>query len=89
MGEAGCTFKFSQQAASYFKRLENSTQERIMKALAEAFNDPLNASGHLINRGDERKVRVGGLRILIRIVGDELFVDVILPRGDIYKHTRH
>jgi hypothetical protein len=51
-------------------------------------------SDHLINRGIERKVRVGKYRILFRIdatsAGTILIdaIDAILPRGDIYKHSR-
>ena len=93
-------FKLSQQAAGYLKRLDKPTRQRIENAFAEALKDPIGASDHLINRGDERSIRVGGLRILFRIVkekpesedetaqGGTIVVDAILPRGDIYKHTR-
>lgn len=81
-------FQVSQQAASYLKRLDKSTRERIHEGLVAAFEDPIGASDHLVNRGAERKIRVGGLRVLFRIEGDVVFVDTILPRGDAYKHTR-
>ena len=64
------------------------TRKRINDALLEAFEDPFGASDHLVNRGSERKIRVGGLRILFRIVSNEILVDTILPRGEVYKHTR-
>ncbi len=49
----------------------------------------MEASDHLVNRGSERKIRVGGLRVLFRIESEYvLLIDAILPRGDIYKHTR-
>jgi mRNA-degrading endonuclease RelE of RelBE toxin-antitoxin system len=94
-------FKLSQQAASYLKRLDKPTKQRIDNALLEALRDPIGASDHLINRGDERSIRVGGLRILFRVVTEKqeseseaaqseiiIVVDAILPRGDVYKHTR-
>jgi len=81
-------FTLSQQAASYLKRLDANIKQRINDALVEALNDPIGASDHLVNRGAERKIRIGGLRILFRIEAQEIFVDAILPRGDIYKHTR-
>ena len=88
LNESPCAFKLSQQAASYLKRLDLPTKKRINEALLEAFKDPIAASDHLVNRG-ERKVRVGTLRILFRIEGTTVLVDAILPRGDVYKHTRH
>jgi mRNA-degrading endonuclease RelE of RelBE toxin-antitoxin system len=51
--------------------------------------DPVEASDRLVNRGNERKIRVGGVRILFRIASkSEILIDTILPRGDVYKHTR-
>ena len=60
----------------------------IEEALRDAQKNPIEASDHLVNRGPERKVRVGNLRILFRIESREILVDAILPRGDVYKHTR-
>jgi mRNA-degrading endonuclease RelE of RelBE toxin-antitoxin system len=42
----------------------------------------------LVNRGPSRKIRIGGLRILLRIESKTVLIDAILPRGDVYKHTR-
>jgi len=81
-------FKVSRQAASYLKRLDTNTRKRINDGLIDALKDPTTASDHLVNRGAERKIRVGGLRILFRIEGETIVVDAILPRGDIYKHSR-
>lgn len=85
--------ELSQQAASYLKRLDQPTRKRIDTALQEAIVDPIGGSQPLINRSVERKIRVGGLRILFRITGDgenrTVAIDAILPRGDVYKHTRH
>jgi len=62
---------------------------RIDDALRAAAKDPFGASDHLVNRGGERKIRVGDLRILFRVADDgEILVDAILPRGDVYKHRR-
>ena len=82
------TFTLSQQAASYLKRLDLKLKQRINAKLLEAANDPIGTSDHLVNRGAERKIRVGGLRILFRIDAQRILVDAILPRGECYKHTR-
>lgn len=81
-------FTLSQQAASYLKRLDVNTKKRINEALIEALDNPIGASDHLVNRGAERKIRIGALRILFRVEAQRIFVDAILPRGDVYKHTR-
>ena len=88
MSQQAYRFKVSQQAASYLKRLDTNTKQRINAVLIEACKDPIGASDHLINRGAERKIRVGGLRVLFRIEAGEIVVDAILPRGECYKHTR-
>jgi hypothetical protein len=54
--------------------LDANIKKRINDALVEALNDPIGASDHLINRGAERKIRIGGLRILFRIEAQEIFV---------------
>jgi len=83
-----CTFRLSQQAASYLKRLDSETRRRIEEALRDAQKNPVEASDHIVNRGPERKVRAGKLRILFRLESNEILVDAILPRGDVHKHTR-
>ena len=82
-------FKLSQQAASYLKRLDFKIKQRINEGLIDAAKDPIGASNHLINRGPERSIRIGGLRILFRSEAEGIIaIDAILPRGDVYKHTR-
>ena len=68
--------------------MDTNIRHRINEALIEAAKDPIGASDHLVNRGAERKIRVGGFRILFRIEAEKIVIDAILPRGDVYKHTR-
>jgi mRNA-degrading endonuclease RelE of RelBE toxin-antitoxin system len=70
------------------KRLDNDTKRRINERLLEALANPIEASDHLVNRGPERKIRVGGLRILFTIESAQIVIDTILPRGEVYKHSR-
>ena len=88
MSEPAYTFKVSQQSASYLKRLDSKLKRRINDALLDAARDPIGASDHLVNRGADRSIRIGGLRIVFRIDKEEILVDTILPRGDVYKHSR-
>ncbi len=88
MSDPAYKFKVSQQAGSYLKRLDAKLKRRIDDALLEAAKDPVAASDHLVNRGAERSIRIGGLRVLFRICNEEILVDTILPRGDVYKHSR-
>jgi len=68
--------------------LDTNVRQRINQALIEVTKDPIGASDRLINSGGERKIRVGGLRILFRIEAEQVVIDAILPRGEVYKHTR-
>ena len=83
-------FILSRQAKNYLKRLDKDTRLRIQEALLKALDDPIGTSDRLVNCGDERKIRIGGFRILFRIDTDarRILVDTILPRGDVYKHIR-
>jgi hypothetical protein len=60
-------YRLSRQAASCLKRLDTETKGRIVEALRDAQKSPAEASDHLVNRGRERRIRVGNLRILFRI----------------------
>ena len=60
MSQQAYRFKLSQQAASYLKRLDANTKERINAGLIESYKDPIGASDHLVNRGAERKIRGAG-----------------------------
>jgi len=70
------------------KRLDNDTKRRINERLLEALANPTEASDHLVNRGPERKIRVEGLRILFTIESGQIVIDTILPRGEVYNHSR-
>lgn len=70
------------------KRLDSETRKRINDRLLEVLHNPIEASDHLVNRGAERKIRVGSLRILFTIESGQIVIDTILPRGDVYKHSR-
>jgi hypothetical protein len=49
----------------------------------------MQASEHLVNRGASRKIRIGGLRVLVRFERGSVLIDAILPRGEVYtKRTK-
>jgi mRNA-degrading endonuclease RelE of RelBE toxin-antitoxin system len=82
--------EFSQQAGSYFKRLGKEAKARVEKTLRDIAADPVENSKRLVNRGGQRSTRVGELRILFDLdqESSKLMVTAILPRGDVYKHTK-
>ena len=88
MSEPACNFKVSNLAATYLNRLDGKVRRRINDALIAASRDPIGTSDHLVNRGDERTIRIGGLRIIFRIYGEDILVDAILLRGDAYRARR-
>lgn len=86
----GFTVWLSQSAASYLKRMSKDTSERITAKLQELCADYSASSKQLVNRGGARSARVGNLRILFDVNEKlrRLEVSAILPRGDVYKHTK-
>ena len=82
--------ELSQQAASYLRRLDQPTKERIVAKLSEIAKDPSAYSKGLVGRGGARAGRVGPYRIVfdINVQRNVVEVSAILPRGDVYKHTK-
>lgn len=87
---AAFTVELSRAADSYLKKLPKDQQKRVTDKLSEVCNAPLEKSKKLVNRGGQRCSRVGSIRILFDI--DErlrkLLVTAILPRGEVYKHSK-
>jgi len=77
-------------AARYVESCDAPTrgqlQQKFEKLKADPF-DPQN-SKPLKGRDDQRSARVGDLRILFRVDGEDIIVADIGPRGDIYKRGR-
>jgi len=83
------TIRLSNRAIKELDRLDTRTRERIRERLRELADDPFSVrlSEHLTNKGDLRKSRVGGWRIIFRVHDDVLEVSVvtIARRGQVYK----
>jgi len=83
------TIRLSNRAIKELDRLDTRTRERIRERLRELADDPFSVrlSEPLTNKGDLRKSRVGGWRIIFRVHDDVLEVSVvtIARRGQVYK----
>ena len=79
----------SSQAASYLRRADHQTQERIAKKIELLSGDPFDTlhSKRLRGRGGYRSARVGGLRVIFSVFQSELRIAVehIAPRGQVYR----
>ncbi len=80
-------FILLQPALSYLERLSAEDRQRIYEALNLLAKDPGNAPIKRLHGRREFSLRVGGLRILLRVDRPaRIFIVVrIGPRGDIYK----
>jgi len=83
------SISLARAAANYFKRCDAPTRERLREKLEKLKADPFDPqhSKQLKGRKEERAARVGGLRILFRVMGQEVIVATIDTRGQVYKHT--
>jgi len=78
------------RAARYLRRLPAQEKDRLVTALRELAEDPLKQPGVKAMLGrwsGYHRLRVGGTRVLFKMVAEEdvVYVDHVGPRGDIYK----
>lgn len=80
----------AKSAKGYFERLDNSTQERIRNKLQNVAADPENFRySETLRNSASRSAYVGGWRILLQIVDDEiLLVTDIDRRGQVYRNLK-
>jgi mRNA-degrading endonuclease RelE of RelBE toxin-antitoxin system len=78
----------SRTAAKYFERCDAPTRDRLRQKFEELSADPFDPrdSKPLKGRNEQRSARVGGLRILFAVIGPDIVVADIGPRGEVYKH---
>jgi mRNA interferase RelE/StbE len=75
----------SPQAARYLKQLNEPDKSRIIKALKKLELDPPQGDIKSLVGKDGYRLRVGGYRALFDIVGNEIWIHAIAPRGQAYK----
>ena len=77
----------SRPAAKYLRLCDAPTRDRLRQKLEKLMADPFDPqnSKPLKERKDQRSARVGGLRILFQVLGPEIVIAEIGPRGEIYK----
>jgi mRNA-degrading endonuclease RelE of RelBE toxin-antitoxin system len=81
------TILVSAAAAKYLERCDAPTRDRLQRKLEALKADPFDtqSSKPLKGRKEQRSARVGGLRILFRVVDLVIVVAKIGPRGEIYR----
>ncbi|MGH2534326.1 MAG: type II toxin-antitoxin system RelE family toxin [Thermomicrobiales bacterium] len=74
-------------ARRYLDRLPPDEQQRVLDALADLERDPFGAQVKPLKGRPEWSLRVGELRVLLRVDREakQLVVTLIAPRGDVYK----
>jgi mRNA interferase RelE/StbE len=84
------TLRISKEANKYIQSLTPKLKDRINTAFWELSQNPKSATHVKPLQGetkDRYRYRLGGLRIIYSISGDNLYVDILKvgPRGDVYK----
>jgi mRNA interferase RelE/StbE len=79
--------RLSRRAERDLDRLDRATQKRILRRLEQLAGNPsdIHLSAPLTNAGDLRKSRVGGWRIIFRVVDEVIFVVMIERRDQVYQ----
>ncbi|MBZ5622064.1 MAG: type II toxin-antitoxin system RelE/ParE family toxin [Acidobacteriia bacterium] len=71
------------------KRCDAPTRDRLQQKLDKLKADPFDAqhSKPLKGRREQRSARVGDLRVLFHVEGNQIIVAGIDSRGQVYKHS--
>jgi len=77
--------ELSPKSSQALSRLNNPALARILGALDKLREEPPRGDIKALTGSDDFRVRVGGYRILFRMLGDRIVVLDIGTRGDIYK----
>lgn len=78
---------YRKQAKKYIEALDRQTKQRIKAGIEGLLKEP--PEGDIktlqgLNDGS-RRLRIGGYRVIFRIVRETLFIDKVDARGGIYK----
>ena len=83
-------FKVSlhKRAAKYYESLDNNTARRINTVVEDLSRNPFEGSHIKRLHGKQAgkyRYSVGSIRIVYRVKDDNVLIEAIGPRGDIYK----
>lgn len=79
---------YTPSVVKYLRKLDRSTQRRLLNAIEELANDPTPPrSIHLKGGQGERRIRVGDYRVIYEVNNGELIILVLKigHRRDIYR----
>lgn len=73
---------YSKKAVKYIRFTDRPTKKRLKDAIEKI---PLGDIKKLQGVEDGYRLRVGDLRVLFSMEGDDIYIDDIIPRGQAYK----
>ena len=75
---------YSRTALRSIKSLDSRVKDRIREGIEGIpYGDIKKIQGH----SDLYRLRIGGYRVLFEIIGNEIYVNDVLPRGQAYKRV--
>lgn len=74
--------EYSKQAVKYINSADKPTKKRLKEAIEKI---PLGDIKKLQGIENGYRLRVGDLRVLFSLENDIVYIDNILPRGQVYK----
>ena len=81
-GDTGMQIEYSKQAVKYINSADKPTKKRLKEAIEKI---PLGDIKKLQGIENGYRLRVGDLRVLFSLENDIVYIDNILPRGQVYK----
>lgn len=79
---------YTPSAVKYLRKLDRSTQKRLLNAIEELAKDPTPPRSILLKGGQgERRIRVGDYRVIYEVNNGELIILVLKigHRRDVYR----
>lgn len=76
--------EYSRKAVKYINSTDKTTKKRLKEAIEKI---PFGDIKKLQGITDGYRLRVGDLRVLFTMEDDMVFIDSILPRGQVYKRV--
>lgn len=75
--------QITKSAVKDIKRLDSNTKERILSGIGKL---PLGDVKRLQGYSDYYRLRIGGYRVIYKLINGIITISAVLPRGEAYKN---
>lgn len=84
--EKESNIQYSKYAENAIKALDKPTRRRILETINDSMNDPAKGDIRTIQgKQSDYRLKVEKYRVIFHISGQQIYIDKVDSRGDIYK----